>query len=248
MRSGWRPRWNWRRITRCATAAERRVSSCTGSSPTSCCPPCARPTTCGRCSRSTNCGLRKMSFCKPAPWRPTCRAGPTPMPIRLAPSSSCSTPACWNTWKHVKSIAPACWVRRRNAIADTRYRSFPKQKLCSKIAPSSLPEPPMLTSWKWRLRPCLYVSVALLAGCASMSEEECLTADWYERGVLDGRRGEPGNYVHEHHEACAKVGVTPDNEAWQRGRSVGIRYFCTPENGERVGLEGRAYRHTCPPE
>ncbi|MDR4126382.1 DUF2799 domain-containing protein [Yanghanlia caeni] len=106
----------------------------------------------------------------------------------------------------------------------------------------------MLTSWKWRLRPCLYVSVALLTGCASMSEEECLTADWYERGVLDGRRGEPGNYVHEHHEACAKVGVTPDNEAWQRGRSVGIRYFCTPENGERVGLEGRAYRHTCPPE
>ncbi len=85
-----------------------------------------------------------------------------------------------------------------------------------------------------------------MAGCASMSEEECLTADWHARGLMDGRNGEPLRYLEEHREACAKVGVVPDALSYQQGHAIGIREYCTPENGARIGRNGRSYRNSCP--
>src|SRR5690606_13231192 len=49
-----------------------------------------------------------------------------------------------------------------------------------------------------------------LSGCASMTPEECLHADWYEKGMQDGLRGQPRAYVEDHREACGKVGVVPN--------------------------------------
>lgn len=95
-------------------------------------------------------------------------------------------------------------------------------------------------------RPLILALAATLAGCASMSEQECLTADWYARGVQDGRNGYARNYVEDHREACAKVGVVPDVTAYSRGHAVGIRDYCTPENGARIGRRGEYYRNSCP--
>jgi hypothetical protein len=97
-------------------------------------------------------------------------------------------------------------------------------------------------------RPLILALTATLAGCASMSEQECLTADWYARGVQDGRSGYARSYVEDHREACAKVGVVPDVTAYNRGHAVGIRDYCTPENGARVGRHGGYYRNSCPPD
>ncbi len=106
----------------------------------------------------------------------------------------------------------------------------------------------MFAAFEHRARLCLLATVVALTGCASMTEEECLTANWYERGVMDGRNGQNRDYVQDHHEACAKVGVIPDDAAWRRGHSYGIREYCTPDNGERVGRQGRGYNHSCPVE
>lgn len=88
--------------------------------------------------------------------------------------------------------------------------------------------------------------VALLAGCASMTEEECLTADWYERGLSDGRNGQPYDYLAQHREACAKVDIVPQENAYRKGHTLGIRDYCTPENGARLGRHGGYYRNACP--
>lgn len=87
-----------------------------------------------------------------------------------------------------------------------------------------------------------------LSGCASMTEEECLTADWYEQGVRDGVNGQPRSYVEDHREACSKVGVVPNAALWEQGRSEGIRQYCTPENGVNQGRRGAYYRNSCPPD
>ena len=87
---------------------------------------------------------------------------------------------------------------------------------------------------------------AMLSGCASMSKEECLTVDWRTVGYEDGAAGYAGDRIGQHRKACAKHGVTPDLAAYQEGRAQGLREYCVPANGFRLGSQGASYRGLCP--
>ena len=89
------------------------------------------------------------------------------------------------------------------------------------------------------------VLAVLLSGCASLSEKECLTPDWGQYGWRDGKNGHPANRIRDHVKACAKVGVTPDEARWQQGWSEGIRQYCVPDHGWRLGLRGEYYSGAC---
>jgi hypothetical protein len=93
----------------------------------------------------------------------------------------------------------------------------------------------------------LFASVALLslAGCATLSEGECRSADWYDIGVRDGANGRGEEYVAEHAEACGKLSITPDRERWLEGRERGLERYCTVRNGYRVGEVGGTYNGVC---
>lgn len=86
----------------------------------------------------------------------------------------------------------------------------------------------------------------LVAGCSSMSEKDCLSANWTDQGYRDGRNGQPLSRIEDHREACATVGVVPDRQQYLAGREVGIREYCTPANAVREGRLGRGYRNACP--
>src|SRR3546814_19016483 len=90
------------------------------------------------------------------------------------------------------------------------------------------------------------MAVFALSGCASMSESECLTADWYDQGYKDGRRGYPASRVIDHREACAGVGVMTDLKQYSTGRDKGIAVYCTPANAVAEGRAGRYYADVCP--
>lgn len=92
----------------------------------------------------------------------------------------------------------------------------------------------------------LTVLAVLLSSCASMSEQQCLTANWLDQGFRDGRNGEPLTRIEDHRQACAKVGVTPDQRLYFKGRDQGILLYCTPDNAIQEGRLGRAYRNACP--
>ena len=92
----------------------------------------------------------------------------------------------------------------------------------------------------------LTVAAMLLSSCASMSKQECLTANWLDQGFRDGRNGEPLARIEDHREACAKVGVRPDQSLYLQGRDRGILLYCTPDNGMQEGRLGRSYRNACP--
>lgn len=96
-------------------------------------------------------------------------------------------------------------------------------------------------SLRWlALAACLGV-----ASCATLSEEQCLDANWYEIGQRDGSLGRPSDFVEQHREACADVGVVPDVARWTQGRAVGLRSYCTPENAYWLGRQGRLVAPVC---
>lgn len=94
----------------------------------------------------------------------------------------------------------------------------------------------------------LLASVMLLGGCATMSESECLTVDWQTIGFEDGVAGYSGDRIGQHRKACAKHGVSPDLVGYQRGREAGLKEYCQPANGFRVGSHGGSYAGVCPAE
>ena len=87
-----------------------------------------------------------------------------------------------------------------------------------------------------------------LAGCASMSEEECQATDWRTVGYEDGVAGYSGNRIGNYRKSCGEYGVAPDLAQYQSGREMGLREFCVPANGFRVGANGHGYNGVCPAE
>lgn len=86
----------------------------------------------------------------------------------------------------------------------------------------------------------------MLMGCSSMSEKECLATDWRTVGYEDGVAGRSGDRIGRYREQCSEHGVAPSLSEYQAGREQGLREFCKPVNGFRVGARGAAYNGVCP--
>ena len=82
----------------------------------------------------------------------------------------------------------------------------------------------------------------LVAGCAGMNRNECLSANWYAVGLEDGARGQPLERLGTHRRACAEHGVAPDAERYVAGRNEGLKGFCTYERGFSEGGRPRQWR------
>ncbi len=87
-----------------------------------------------------------------------------------------------------------------------------------------------------------------LAGCATMSQDECRAANWYEIGKKDASQGYALARLGEHREACAEFGITPSVEGYRAGYTHGLPYYCNANKGWTEGLNGQSYRNVCPPE
>jgi len=89
-------------------------------------------------------------------------------------------------------------------------------------------------------------SVYLLAGCATLSKQECLVGDWQAIGYNDGVAGHYSDRLASHSKACAKANVTPNYQAWERGRKLGLQQYCTINNAYNIGRRGRQLNTVCP--
>jgi len=88
-------------------------------------------------------------------------------------------------------------------------------------------------------------TMVVLSGCATMSADECETSDWRGIGYDDGVRGYSADRIGRHRNACAKHGVTPDLDAYQTGRTEGLREYCQPQRGFNLGANGSRYNGVC---
>ena len=92
---------------------------------------------------------------------------------------------------------------------------------------------------------CLVLLSVLMVGCATLNEDECVTADWYEIGYSDGVKGQPDSYLEKHRKACAKHGVRANLDDWLAGREAGLKRYCTAQKGYEEGLNNRTYHGVC---
>ncbi len=90
------------------------------------------------------------------------------------------------------------------------------------------------------------VLIILQSGCASMSESECVTADWEMIGMEDGVKGKLPSNIGIYRGACADYGITPNLAAYRNGHANGLENFCTKPLGFSVGQRGAACNGVCP--
>ncbi len=93
--------------------------------------------------------------------------------------------------------------------------------------------------------PVLLLS-GLLAGCASLTEDECHIGNWQSIGLNDAVQGRTTTRFTDHIKACQRYGVLPDKTLYDQGYQQGLVRYCTPSNGFTVGRNGYDYRSICP--
>ena len=62
----------------------------------------------------------------------------------------------------------------------------------------------------------------LLAGCSSLSEEECRAMSWYNQGYQDGEQGKTRSATRDYQKTCGEYGLKVDEAEWQRGYAKGL--------------------------
>lgn len=92
----------------------------------------------------------------------------------------------------------------------------------------------------------LLLALSIAGGCATMSESECINADWREVGRNDGLEGKRQTQLARHYDACVKYGITPDQDEYMAGREAGLTVYCTQDGGYWEGRNGAGYQRVCP--
>lgn len=88
--------------------------------------------------------------------------------------------------------------------------------------------------------------LAGLGGCAGMSEQACVTADWRTIGFEDGTLGRSEAMIGNYRKQCGEHGVTPNLDAYRAGHAEGVQSFCRSGHGFDVGHSGAQYEGVCP--
>lgn len=91
----------------------------------------------------------------------------------------------------------------------------------------------------------LMLVTLFLTSCATISENECRSVEWYNLGYNDGAQGRNSGRIIKYRKECPKFGVVVDNTLYQKGYEEGIKKYCNPINGYNLGRRGRAYRGIC---
>ena len=89
------------------------------------------------------------------------------------------------------------------------------------------------------------LALLIIASCATLTESECQTDDWFEIGKSDGERGRSLDFIFEHAKACNEFGIAPKADPWRAGRIEGLKAYCTPRNAYSVGQRGQKLSPVC---
>lgn len=95
-------------------------------------------------------------------------------------------------------------------------------------------------------RGLVLIILCFLAGCATLSREQCERGDWYGIGMVDGQEGVPASRLADHVRACGKYGLQPDDRQYQLGYDRGLEDYCRIDNAFATGLRGNRYQGVCP--
>lgn len=86
-----------------------------------------------------------------------------------------------------------------------------------------------------------------LAGCETMSAEECAAADWRGLGFSDAASSGASRFS-DRAESCADKGYMADGQSYSAGFADGMVQFCQPPNAFNFARRGGTFSGSCPAE
>ena len=93
------------------------------------------------------------------------------------------------------------------------------------------------------------MALLLVASCASLSHQACLSGQWQDIGYSDGSAGKfAKDSLASHGKACAKHGVSLNADDYRSGHARGLALFCKPETAYTLANSEQIYNHVCPAE
>ena len=92
----------------------------------------------------------------------------------------------------------------------------------------------------------ILTALLVVSSCATLSENECRSGDWYAIGLKDGADGRKPDFILQHAKACNEFGIAPKAKPWREGRTEGLKRYCTVPNAYDVGSRGRRLSPVCP--
>lgn len=101
----------------------------------------------------------------------------------------------------------------------------------------------------WLLGALAAAGLAGLAGCETgpiMSPAECASANWKTLGYADAAEGRGLSTFSERLQTCANAGYSAVDGDYQDGYAEGLRVFCQPARGFRLGEQGDSVAVACP--
>ena len=87
----------------------------------------------------------------------------------------------------------------------------------------------------------------LLHGCAVMSKNDCMNANWNLIGQQDGYQGS-GSLLQQRRQACVKHNIILDSGTYVSGYNKGLKTYCNPQTVFDFALEGKGNYQNCPIE
>lgn len=90
-----------------------------------------------------------------------------------------------------------------------------------------------------------FLILTTIFSCATLSKDECKNGDWQAIGLKDGLEGAPLSKLSEHQKACSEYKIKINTTDYSKARLEGLKSYCEPENGLKVGLNGFTYHGVC---
>lgn len=97
------------------------------------------------------------------------------------------------------------------------------------------------------IKTIVILSSCALSACATLLPAECQTANWKQIGLSDGQNGLT-NRISQHHKACAKVSIVPNQRLYESGYQQGQTYYCQPQIIFERAINGGGSYRVCPVE
>lgn len=88
-------------------------------------------------------------------------------------------------------------------------------------------------------------AAAAISGCATISEESCISGSWEALGYENGRDGDSRGKFSKIAETCTKYGITADYAQYRRGYDQGLPLYCSYDRGIRHGENGSSPKAEC---
>jgi hypothetical protein len=89
------------------------------------------------------------------------------------------------------------------------------------------------------------LSILFIAGCASISEEECRKGNWEAFGYRDAMRGTYEPKTNDYRKDCSEYGVSVKGVEYMKGFESGLKDYCTFNRGLEMGVAGKNAHKYC---